>query len=235
MGEERMQFIDPKGSFLKNLVLSLLLLGVSSLLIPLVLKQIDDRRADDQQRLQDELARRNKVIDSQAALLATMAADFWGYELYASDVVISRDERFGQADWHQRAVDNYYLKTGPLLGKMRAEISTLLQLAPPANYDSFLQLYNEDILPLDACLLELMKIEAAAMATPVATPPGDSQPARCLASPGKFAGASWDTLANSVVSQALNQSLDREFASLARAFRLEDPFAAASQMLTPTS
>jgi hypothetical protein len=138
-------------------------------------------------------------------------------------------------DWHQRAVDNYYLKTGPLLGKMRAEISTLLQLAPPANYDSFLQLYNEDILPLDACLLELMKTEAAAMATPVATPPGDSQPARCLASPGKFAGASWDTLANSVVSQALNQSLDREFASLARAFRLEDPFAAASQMLTPTS
>ena len=93
MGEGRMQFIDPKGSFLKNLVLSLLLLGVSSLLIPLVLKQIDDRRADDQQRLQDQLARQDKVIDSQAALLATMAADFWSYELYASDVVISRDER----------------------------------------------------------------------------------------------------------------------------------------------
>ena len=72
-----MQFIDPKGSFLKNLVLSLLLLEVSGLLFPLVLKQIDNRRADDQQRLQDELARQDKVIDSQAALLATMAADFW--------------------------------------------------------------------------------------------------------------------------------------------------------------
>ncbi|MCC2630119.1 MAG: hypothetical protein K0S14_3769 [Thermomicrobiales bacterium] len=52
-----MQTIDPKGSFLKNLVLSLLLLGVSSLLIPAVLKQIDDRRAIDQQRYQDQLAR----------------------------------------------------------------------------------------------------------------------------------------------------------------------------------
>src|SRR4051812_34732324 len=206
MGEGRMQFIDPKGSFLKNLVLSLLLLGVSSLLIPLVLKQIDDRRADDQQRLQDELARREKVIDSQSALLTTMAADFWDYELYASDVVISRNERLGQQDWHQRAVDNYYLKTGPLLGKMRAEISTLLQLAPPANYDSFLRLYNEEILPLDSCLLELMKIEATAMATPMATPLGNSQSARCLASEGKFAGDSWDVLADSIQHQDLAQN-----------------------------
>jgi hypothetical protein len=30
-----MQQIDPKGSFLKNLVLSLLLLGLSSLLVPM--------------------------------------------------------------------------------------------------------------------------------------------------------------------------------------------------------
>jgi len=235
MGEGRMQFIDPKGSFLKNLVLSLLLLGVSSLLFPLVLKQIDDRRADDQQRLQDELARRDKVIDSQAALLTTMAADFWSYQLYASDVVISRDERFGQEDWHQRAVDNYYLKTGPLLGKMRAEVSTLLQLAPQANYDSFLQLYNDEILPLDSCLLELMKMESPAAATPGAISVATPQPARCLASQGQFSGASWDTLAAGVVSQALNESLDREFASLARAFRLEDPFAAASQLLSPTT
>src|SRR6478735_4149416 len=116
-GEGRVQLVDPKGSFLKNLVLSMLLLGVSSFLIPLMLKQIDDRRADDQQRLQDELARGDKVIDAQATLLNTMASDFWSYELYASDVVISRDDRFGQAGWHQRAVDNYYLQTGPLLGK----------------------------------------------------------------------------------------------------------------------
>ena len=161
-----MQNIDPKGSFLKNLVLSLVLLGVSSLLIPTVLKQIDDRKAVDQQQFQDELARQDKIIDAQAALLDTMAADFWDYESYASDVVISRDERFGQDDWHQRAVDAYYLQSGPLLGTMRAEISTLLQLAPQSNYESFLRLYEEEILPLDSCLLELMKIEAATSGTP---------------------------------------------------------------------
>src|ERR671916_172873 len=151
-----MQLMDPKGSFLKNLVLSLVLLGVSSLLIPVVLKQIDDRKAIDQQRLQDELSRQDKVVDAQAALLATMAADFWDYELYASDVVISRDQRFGQDDWHQRAVDAYYQHTGPLLGKIRGEISTLLQLAPRANYEAFLRLYEEEILLLDSCLLQLM-------------------------------------------------------------------------------
>jgi hypothetical protein len=218
-GGGSMQLIDPKGSFLKNLVLSLVLLGVSSLLVPAVLKQIDDRKAIDQQQLQDQLSRQDKVVDAQAALLDTMASDFWQYELYASDVVISRDKRFGQDDWHQRAVDNYYLQTGPLLGKMRAEISTLLQLAPRANYDAFLQLYDEEISALDSCLLELMKIEAASSGTP--QPSATPQPSGCVASEGKFAGASWDTLAAGIVDQDLADSLDREFASLAQAFRLQ--------------
>jgi hypothetical protein len=218
-GERSVQFIDPKGSFLKNLILSLVLLGVSSLLVPAVLKQIDDRKAIDQQRYQEQLSRQDKILDAQAALLDTMASDFWQYELYASDVVISRDKRFGQDDWHQRAVDNYYLQTGPLLGKMRAEISTLLQLAPRANYDAFLQLYDEEISALDSCLLELMKIEAASSGTP--QPSATPQPSGCVASEGKFAGASWDTLAAGIVDQDLADSLDREFASLAQAFRLQ--------------
>ena len=110
-------------------LLSVLLLGLGSFLIPIVLKQIDDRKAIDQERFQEQLSRQDKILDAQAALLDTMASDFWEYELFASDVVISRDQRFGQNDWHQRAVDAYYRQTVPLLGKMRGEISTLLRLA----------------------------------------------------------------------------------------------------------
>jgi hypothetical protein len=181
-----MQFVDPKGSFLKNLVLSVLLLGLGSFLIPIVLKQIDDRKAIDQERFQEQLSRQDKILDAQAALLDTMAADFWQYELYASDVVISRDKRFGQDDWHQRAVDAYYLQTGPLLGKMRGEISTLLRLAPQSNYESFLRLYEDEVLPLDSCLLELMKSESASSGTPQASgepaSSGTPQPSGCVAS-----------------------------------------------------
>ena len=148
-----------------------------------------------------------------------MASDFWQYELYASDVVISRDERFGQDDWHQRAVDAYYLETGPLLGKMRGEISTLLRLAPQSNYESFMRLYEDEVLALDSCLLELMKIEAASSGTP--QPSGTTAASGCVASEGKFAGASWDTLADAIVHQDLADSLDREFAGLAKAFRLQ--------------
>jgi hypothetical protein len=234
-----MQFIDPRGSFLKNLVLSLVLLGVSSFLIPIVPKQIDDRKAIDQEQFQEQLSRQDKILDAQAALLDTMASDFWEYELYASDVVISRDERFGQDGWHQRAVDAYYLQTGPLLGKMRGEISTLLRLAAQSNYASFLRLYEEEVLALDSCLLELMKIEAATSGTPhpsaTSQLSGTPQPSRCMASEGKFAGASWDTLATSIVHQGLAGSLDREFASLAQAFRLQDHLADAPQMPTPES
>jgi hypothetical protein len=211
-----MQAIDPKGSFLKNLVLSLLLIGVTSLLIPIVLKQIDDRKAADQQRFQDELSRQDTILNAQATLLDTMAADFWQYELYASDVVISRDERFGQDAWHQRAVDIYYKDSGPLLSRMRAEISTLLRLAPKSTYDSFLQFYEEEVIPLDSCLLELMKLEQA-------TPVANAQPARCVQSEGKFAGSSWDTLATSIVGNDLAGGIDREFAALAEVFRLNEP------------
>ncbi len=227
----QLQPIDPKGSFLKNLILSVLLLGLSSLLIPAVLKQIDDRKAIDQQQLQDELARQDKVVDAQAALLATMAADFWAYEAHASDVVISRHAQFGQEGWHQRAVDAYYLQSGPLLATMRAEISTLLQLAPQANYEAFLRLFDEEISALDSCLLELLKSEAATSGTPQSsgTPPptgsplpaGTPQPSRCVASEGKFAGATWDTLNDYVLQQERADNVDREFEGLAKAFGLQ--------------
>ena len=220
-----MQNLDPKGSFTKNLLFSLLLIGVTSLLIPLVLKQIDDRKATDQQRLQDELSRQDTILDAQANLIDTMAADFWQYELYASDLVISRNPRYGDDAWHQRAIDNYYGKSGQLLGTMRAEISTLLRLAPRSTYDSFLAFYETDILPLDGCLLELLKQEQLADSTPVAGVPADASvtptPAACSPSTGKYGGATWDTLAASIESGAFTQSLDQQFAALAEDFRLD--------------
>ena len=75
---QHMQHVDPKGSFLKNLLLSVLLLGMSSLLIPAVLKQIDDRKFVDQQRFQAELSREGKIIDAQAQVLDTLASDLLG-------------------------------------------------------------------------------------------------------------------------------------------------------------
>ena len=159
-----------------------------------------------------QLSRQDKIIDAQAEVLDTLAASFWDYEGYAADLLYSRDERYGRDDWHQRAVDAYYLESGPVLGKMRAEISTLLRLAPRPTYESFLRLYEDEVLPLDSCLLELMKLEAASS--------GDPQPTGCVASEGKFYGASWDTLAAYVFEQDLADQADREFESLAKAFGL---------------
>jgi hypothetical protein len=210
----QLQPIDPKGSFLKNLLLSALLLGLSSLLIPAVLKQIDDRKFIDQQRYQAELSRQDKIIDAQSEVLDNLAASFWDYELYAADVLYSHDERYARGDWHQRAVDAYYLKSGPVLGKMRAEISTLLRLAPRPVYESFLRLYEDEVLTFDSCLLELMKIEAASA--------GGPEPTGCVASEGKFYGASWNTLADYVFQQNLAGQADRQLESLAKSFGLYD-------------
>lgn len=219
-----MQTIDPKGSFAKNLILSLVLIGVTSLLFPLVLKQIDDRKAIDQQRYQDQLSRQDTVLDAQASLIDTMAADFWEYELYATDLVISRDPLHGDAEWHQRAIDNYYLKSGQQMGIMRAEISTLLRLAPKSTYDSFLSFFNDEIQPLDSCLLELINQDRKAAATPVSAPAnvnGTPTPAGCSPATGKFSGATWDTLAKAILAEEFTIRLDQEFAALAEDFRLD--------------
>jgi hypothetical protein len=219
------QNLDPKGSFAKNLILSLLLIGVTSLVIPLVLKQIDDRKAVDQQRFQDELSRQDTVLDAQASLIDTMAADFWEYELYATDLVISRDPLHGDAEWHQRAIETYYGKSGQQMGIMRAEISTLLRLAPKSTYDSFLAFFNDEIQPLDGCLLELINQDRKAAATPVSPPRDDDRgtptPAACSPATGKFSGATWDTLAEAILAEEFTNRLDQEFAALAEDFRLD--------------
>jgi hypothetical protein len=183
------------------------------LLIPAVLKQIDDQKFIAEQQFQAELSRQDKILDAQAAVLDSLASTFWDYEGYAADLLYSRDERYGRDEWHQRAIDAYYLESGPVLGKMRAEISTLLRLAPRPNYESFLRLYEEEVLPLDSCLLELMKLEAESS--------GASLPTGCVASEGKFFGASWDTLAAYVFEQDLADQVDRELESLAKAFGLQ--------------
>jgi len=97
---------------------------------------------------------------------------------------------------------------------MRAEISTLLRLAPRPNYESFLRLYEEEVLPLDSCLLELMKIEASSSGDPQAS-------SGCVGTEGKFYGVSWDTLDAYVLQQDLADQADREFESLAKAFGLQ--------------
>ena len=149
-----MQTLDPRGSFAKNLILSLALIGVTSLLILLELKQVDDRKATDQQRYQDQLSRQDPVLDAQANLIDTMAADFREYELYASDPVISRDLRYGDPDWHERAVQHYDTRIGPRLGTVRAGVRTFPRLAPERTDDLLMALCSDNILRPDGRLLE---------------------------------------------------------------------------------
>lgn len=97
--------MTPRGSFFKNLVLSLLLLGVSSLLIPAVLKQIDEFPIVDQQRFQEQLSRQDKISDAQAALLDTTASAFWDYERYAADELYAHERTRECWPRHRSLVD----------------------------------------------------------------------------------------------------------------------------------
>ncbi len=78
-----------------------------------------------------------------------------------------------------------------------------------------------------------MKLEADSAATPQRSgtprPSGTPQPSRCVASEGKFAGGTWDTLNDYVLQQELATNADRELEALAKAFGLQGQLTSAPE------
>jgi hypothetical protein len=70
----------------------------------------------------------------------------------------------------------------------------------------------------------LIKLDRNSAGSPVASPPevvsGTPTPAACTTATGKYSGATWDTLADSIVSETFTVDLDQHFAELAEDFRL---------------
>jgi hypothetical protein len=207
------EFVDLSGSFAENLILLLIAISLTGFLIPLLLKRIDAHREDSQTRMQAELARQDKVIDAQAAVLDTLAGLLWDYQRLAAEVLAAQSARLGRPEQRTEAVRAYDTEAAALLGKLRAAISTLLRLAPRANYEEVLRLFTDTLLPFDDCLGELMRQEASA------GPAGDREPGRCAMPGTPFAGATGAELGH-YLQQDLGRQVDQTIAALARGMGL---------------
>ena len=79
----------------------------------------------------------------------------WSYQLSAIDVLY-----YGQYDLgnqYQQQAKVYQDTAGPLLGKIRAEISKSLRLASHDTYEGLKELYYHKLLDLDLKLTKLIK------------------------------------------------------------------------------
>lgn len=212
-------FIDISGTFVENLILLLVAITFTGFVIPLVLRRIDVQKHAAQERLRAALARQDKVIDAQEALLDSLADLLWEYMQRSVNVLYFHNAETGRPNLFETAVREYDTYSGPLLGKVRAEISKLLRLAPRPLYDEFLDLFYAELLPFDQCLVELARMRGQGGAAPAGAPE------RCPARGTRFDGASWSDL-DAFLIRELAQRVDRAFDDLADALDLKQNNAA---------
>jgi hypothetical protein len=143
--------------FLENILTLATTATLTGFLIPYIFKRIDQRKLREQKEFEAEIALQAKIIESQVHLLEDMAQYLWEYQLAAIEV--SYYDPTGQQKLYASAVEKYHEKIGPLLSKIRAEISKALRLTSPQTYQEFKELYYQHLLPLDVKLNSLIKAQ----------------------------------------------------------------------------
>ena len=142
-------------------MLSVLLLGLSSLLIPIVLKQMSMiGRPSMSSAFRPSSTRQEKVLDAQAAVLDSLATSFWDYEGYATICCCSRAMNAMGGPTGTNSRRRVLPGIQPGAGEDAGRDEHVVTAQPrDRHYESFLRLYEEEVYLFDSCLLELMKIE----------------------------------------------------------------------------
>lgn len=139
--------MDISAEFVENVVLLLLTAGLTGLLVPLLLRQIDQRKHAQQMIFEADIARQAKIIDAQVKLIEDLAQLLWEYQLLLIGVPYYR--QFEGRDLYAPSLKAYEDGAGNLLGKIRAEISKALRLTPRSTYQRLKDFYYEHLLELD--------------------------------------------------------------------------------------
>jgi len=142
-------------SFIEKVLLLLATAALSGFLIPVVTENIEHNRLKEQRIFEAELARQNEVIKAQVQLLETLASLLWEYQLLAIDV--SYYQPLKDQSTYLNAVKKYDEESGPVLGKIRAEISKSLRLTSHETYEQLKDMYYSKIIGVDVRLRSLIE------------------------------------------------------------------------------
>jgi hypothetical protein len=143
--------------FLENVTLLLLTALVTGFAVPFVLKSIEERRAREQKRIdaerareqkrfEAELAQQGKVIEAQVKLIEDLARLLWDFQCSALNVFFYKNVN---QHLYEKHLANYQENAGEKLGKIRAEISKSIRLAPSDIYEDLIKLYHGQLVDFD--------------------------------------------------------------------------------------
>ena len=138
------------------LVLTALLTG---LLIPYVLKSVDEARRTEQKLLEADLARQSKLIEAQAEFLDELTDTLWSLRYLTIRVAY-----YGQnaQDKYVAAVSDYENQIWDVLFELRKQTSKSRRLVSEKTYKRLVELYDRIVGELDSELREaIAKLDRA--------------------------------------------------------------------------
>ena len=138
---------------IEKVLLLLLTAGLTGLVAPLVVGRINEQRKRTQTVVEVELARQQRIVDAQVALLEALCRLLWQYQLLL--VAVPYWRQFPQRERYAEALAAYEQASGELLGQIRAEISKSIRLTPEPMYEELRRYYEQDLLSLDLQLIKL--------------------------------------------------------------------------------
>src|SRR5262245_3239151 len=111
------------------------------LLIPLIIKRVDETRAIRKKRLEAEISRQTKVIEAQSKLLDDITKNLWAWRYLVMKVAYTG--RGNKEKKHAAAVKKYEVRIWRLLSRMRNHASRSRRLVSEKGYLSLRALYQD--------------------------------------------------------------------------------------------
>jgi hypothetical protein len=145
-------------SFLEKVLLLLLTAVVTGFGIPYVLKMIDDRKLKGQKQFEADLARQNKIIESQSKLLDDISQLLWKWRYLAKKVVYYGAQE--NKERYEIAKRQYDENIWDILNGFRTEISKSRRLVSERAYERLDALYNYIVGDIDIKITSLMSRES---------------------------------------------------------------------------
>jgi hypothetical protein len=134
--------------FVQQLILLGLTAALTGLLVPYILKSIDDRRARAQRERDAQVARQSKIIEAQSKFLDDISDYLWKWRYLSTKLAYygwkNMKEKYAQS---QQAYDD---ESWDLFNFIRNEISRSRRLVSEEAYKRLVSLYKDEMVKLDS-------------------------------------------------------------------------------------
>ena len=136
--------------FVQNVTLLVVTAALTSLLIPYILKRVEDKRTLEQKQREADLARQAKIIDAQAVFLDDISIHLWNWRYLSMRLAYYGAQHPDVANpKYAEAEADYDKSIWDVFRLTRNEISRARRLLPSHMYQKLVALYEDEMVKLD--------------------------------------------------------------------------------------